>query len=221
MEKRGEYLNNSELIKDIADKNVDIDRYVELVLSNTDIRSTVVDNILNNPSIMVYYHCYNIISKASEKEPSLFYEYWNDFALLLNHRNSYHRDIGLTIIANLTKVDNENLFLFIYDTYIELFNDIKFMTAECFVKNLKKVVVYKPEYEESLVTLLLDVDNRCSYTVKQKELLKSIIIEFFDLVYEKTLYQEKILSFVNDQVGSISPKTRKIAQNFLKKYDGN
>ncbi len=72
---------------------------------------------------MVYYHCYYVISKASEEKPELFYDYWNEFVLLLDHQNSYHRDIGLTIIANLTKIDTDDKFSVIYEKYIEHFND--------------------------------------------------------------------------------------------------
>jgi len=59
---------------------------------------------------MVYYHSYYIIARASEISPELFYEYWDDFATLLNHENSYHRDFGLSLIANLTKIDKINKF---------------------------------------------------------------------------------------------------------------
>lgn len=209
----------SNLIERIADKNVNIQEFVEVVLDDEKIRVEVVKELLTNKKIMVYYHCYYIISKASEEKPELFYQYWNDFALLLDHKNSYHRDIGLTIIGNLTKVDQDNLFSSIYQKYIRHFNDDKFMTAQCFVQNLKKVLKNKTKYTGEIVDLLLEVDNRCSYPEKQIELMKSDIIEVLDEAYESAIDKGKIVEFVRAQSGSVSPKTKKKVKQFLKKYD--
>ncbi|QNO14347.1 hypothetical protein HYG86_05945 [Alkalicella caledoniensis] len=58
----------------------------------------------------------------------------------------------------------------------------------CFVViNLKKIIKYKSEYIENVVQLLLEVDNRCNYLEKQKELLKSDIIEVLGEAYEHSL----------------------------------
>lgn len=131
---------------------MDIDEFVEVVIGDENARAEVIKQLLNNKNIMVYYHCYYIISKASDEKPELFYKYWNDFASLLDHKNSYHRDIGLTIIANLTKVDEKSLFSNIFQSYIQHFNDEKFMTAQCFVKNMKKVLKNKKNMKNKLLT---------------------------------------------------------------------
>lgn len=206
------------LVRKIADKNVNIDEFVVNVLKNENTRIEVIEQLFNNKNIMVYYHCYYIISKASQEEPKLFYKYWNDFAGLLNHKNSYHRDIGLTIIGNLTKVDKKNLFSSIFDKYIEHFNDEKFMTAQCFVQNLKKIIKNKNELAEKIIEILLHIDNRCTYPEKQKELLKSDIIEVLDEAYQSTTDNKKIVEFVRSQTSSISPKTKKKANEFLVKH---
>lgn len=211
-------MSEKSLIEKISDKDVDICSFAELVVDDESLREEVINQLLTNKDIMVYYHCYYIIAKASEENPKLFYKYWDDFSSLLKHENSYHRDIGLTIIANLTKADEKDLFSILYKQYIEHFNDTKFMTGQCFVKNLKKIIKYKSEYIERVVELLLEVDNRCNYLEKQKELLKSDIIEVLGEVYEKTKYKSEIEEFVIYQSNSISPKTKKKAKEFLKRY---
>ena len=211
-------MNNRDLVIKISDKNVNIDEFVEKVINDEKIRIQVINQMLNNNKIMVYYNCYYIVSKASEIKPELFYEYWNDFAFLLEHKNSYHRDIGLTIIANLTKVDEKDLFSFLYKNYIKLFNDEKFMTSQCFVKNMKKIIKNKSEYEEQIIDLLQDIDKICTYPTKQKELLKSDIIKVFDEIFENTKYKDIIIKFVKSQSSSISPKTKKKVREFVKKY---
>ena len=213
-------MDNINLIENIADKNVDIDKYVEKVLKDSGIRKIVLDNLFNNKNIMVYYHCFYIISKASELKPELFYENWNDFVLLLNHENSYHRDIGITIIANLVKVDELNLFSCVYEKYIKSFDDKKFMTADCFVKNLKKIVHYRNDYEKQVIELLVKVDKVTNHTHKQKELMKSTIIELFESIYESSENKSIIYEFIKNQSGSISPKTRKSVKIFLRNHNG-
>ncbi|HEX3013688.1 MAG TPA: hypothetical protein VHO92_05400, partial [Methanobacterium sp.] len=118
-----------DLISQISDKNVNINKFAEIVINNEVIRNKLINQMLNNEHIIAYYHSYNILAKASELKPELFYKYWDDFASLLNHANSYHRDFGLTLIANLTKVDEKNLFSSIFDDYFKCINDAKFMTA--------------------------------------------------------------------------------------------
>lgn len=212
-------MTQSSLIEKIADKNVDIDGFVKIVIDDENTREEVINQLLINKNIMVYYHCYYIVSRASEEKPELFYKHWNDFASLLNHKNSYHRDIGLTIIANLTKVDKGNFFADIFQKYIQHLNDAKFMTSQCFVKNMKKVLKNKKEYKEEIINLLLDIDKICTYPEKQRELLKSDIIEVLDEAYESTDNKKSIEQFVRLQSESISPKTRKRVKEFLKKHN--
>lgn len=207
-----------EIINKVADKNVDIDEYVNLVIKDEYIRGIIIENLLKNTQIMVYYHCYYIISKASKIQPDLFYEYWDEFANLLTHQNSYHRDIGLTILANLTSVDIENKFSDIYDQYISHFNDIKYMTAECFIKNVKTILTNKPNLTEHLINLLLDVDSICTYTDKQRALLNSYIIDILNSFLDTYPNKENVYNFVIKNKESISPKTRKAAKTFIKDH---
>ncbi|WP_132279901.1 hypothetical protein [Natranaerovirga hydrolytica] len=71
-------MSENSLIERIADKNVNICALAELVIEDENMREEVINLLLTNEDIMVYYHCYYIISKASEEEPKLFYKYWND-----------------------------------------------------------------------------------------------------------------------------------------------
>lgn len=120
------------------------------------IRDFIIDQMLNNPKIMVYYHSYYILSHASEINPEQFYEYWDDFVSLLDHKNSYHRDCGLTLIANLTEVDIENRFLSIFDDYFKHINDAKFMAADCCVGNTVRILANKEELRDNIIKILLN-----------------------------------------------------------------
>lgn len=206
-----------DLISQISDKNVNIDKFAEIVINNEVIRDKIINQMLNNKHIMVYYHSYNILAKASELKPELFYKYWGDFASLLNHANSYHRDFGLTLIANLTKVDAKNLFSSIFDDYFKCINDAKFMTARHCIQNTSKILANKSELKEDILDILLNIDELCNFSMKQKALLKSDVINVFDKFYEQIDHKEMINKFIKVELNSISPKTKKIAREFILK----
>lgn len=210
---------NQELISKIADKNVNVDKFAQMIIDNTELRDGIVNLMLDNPKIMVYYHSYYITGKASEIRPELFYNYWDDFASLLNHGNSYHRDFGLTLIANLTEVDKKDKFASIFEDYFKCIDDPKFMTSRHCIQNTVKIMANKEEFKEDIINVLLNIDNLCNYTPKQKALLKSDIINVLDQFYIETEDKNKINKFVKDQLASISPKTKKCAKEFILKYE--
>ena len=211
-------MNNSELIEQIAEKDFDVDTFVQLAIKNEHVRNEVVHQMLTNSAIMIYYHCYYIVDKASQERPKLFISFWGEIAKLLQHKNSYHRDFALDIIGNLTIVDLENRFLEIRDEYISTINDEKFMTGIHCVKNLLKIYQNKPDQRESILNLLLDIDRQCEYTEKQIGVLKADVLEIFDEIYEDIPERNRINEFLRTEANCISPKTRKKAKELIKKY---
>ena len=212
-------MNIEEMIKKVSVKGFDVDEFVEFAISDTPARQAIVHHMVTNPAIMTYYHCYYVVEKASQTHPEPFYSYWDDIAALLYHKNSYHRDFALEIIGNLTKVDHENRFAGIADKYLSIINDEKFMTGNCCVKNLLKIYRHKEEQRERIIETLLDIDNRCDYTEKQKGVLKADVLEIFDEVYEQAPKRDEINEFIRAEVNCISPKTRKKAKELIKKFN--
>lgn len=209
---------NANVLCEIANKNVDVDKYARMIIENSILRGEIIDLMLNNPQIMIYYHSYYIIDKASKMIPELFYNYWDDFAFLINHKNSYHRDFGLSLIANITAVDIENRFQSIFQDYFNCINDPKFMTSRHCIQNTSRILLNKKDYREDIISILLDIDSRCDYSEKRLALLKSDIINVFNTVYNEIDDKSKINRFIRDQLTSISPKTKKYANNFILKY---
>jgi hypothetical protein len=209
----------TELTREISVKEIDIDHYTKLAIEDDNIRDEIIRQMITNPDIMVYYHCYYVADKASFERPELFYPYWPEIAPLLQHANSYHRDFALTILANLTKVDQDNLFSKLFDGYFEHLNDTKFMTSLCCVRNSLKIIRNKPELRETILALLLDVNQRCTFPEKQVALMKFDILVIVDSVYAETRDKESLQAFIKAGIHSISPKTRRKAKDLVKKYN--
>lgn len=213
-----EKMNTKEMIEKIAEKDFDVNEFVQLAIDDENVRTEIVHQMLTNPEIMVYYHCYYVVEKASRKRPEVFYPYWAEIAKLLHHKNSYHRDFAIEIVGNLTKVDQENRFAGIEEDYFGILNDEKFMTGNCCVRNLLKIFRHRVGQRERIIETLLDIDNRCNYTEKQKGILKADVLEIFDEVYQEVPKHDEINEFIKAEVNCISPKTRKKAKELIKKY---
>ena len=66
---------------------------------------------------------------------------------------------------------------------------------------------------------MLNIEN--IHPGKQIELVKSAIIESFSEFFEKSENKDAIVDFVKKQLNSESPKTRKIAKEFLERFGGS
>ena len=207
----------NKLIDDISAADVDVKKFTSLVIEDVQAREEVVRLVLNHPHIMVYYHCYYILDQATLERPDLFYTYWDDFVPLLEHRNSYHRDISLTLLANLTRVDEQSRFELIFDRYFAHLHDVKFMTAVNCVQNSQKIMRFKPDLVSHIVPLLLDTDTLTVYPLRQKELMKSFILPILDENFDILSAAKGVLEFMSSCTTSTSPKTKTAASNLLKK----
>ena len=78
--------------------------------------------------------------------------------------------------------------------------------------------IYRLELRNRVIETLLDIDNRCDYTEKQKAILKCDVLEIFDEVYEEVPERDEIQKFIRAEINCISPKTRKKAKELIRKY---
>jgi hypothetical protein len=208
----------SDLASSVSNKNFDLDHFVQLAIEDENAREEMIRLLTHDPNIMVYYHCYYVIDAASRQQPELFYSHWDDFAALLNHPNSYHRDFGITLSANLTRVDHCDRFSILFEEYFAHLHDPKFMTACCCISNSLKIIRNKPGLKDMIIARLLDIERQCDYPSKQKALIKCAVLEIFEQVYEEMDNKSQINAFILGELKSLSPKTRKKAKELAQKY---
>lgn len=212
-------MNLPEILKDIADKDYDQTRYIEESRVNRAMRDVLVEQLLANPDIMVYYHCYEILDQAASYYPELYYCYWEQIRGLLQHKNSYHRNAGLAILANMSRVDEEGRTEALIEEYMGFLIDDKLTTACYCVDNCAKLIVNKPHLKDRILDKLLNFERNSPCTGKQKGLLAARIIEVFDEVYDLSSRQDEMRSFAQNYAGSVSPKARKLSKQFLNKHE--
>lgn len=208
-------MDKNRLTQDISIKEVDIKYFKDIAIEDREIRDEFI-RLLSHNKIMVYYHAFYIVDAASEERPDLFYAYWEAIKPLLRDANSYKRDIALTLLANMSLVDDQDNFDEVKDEYVTLICDPKFMTAQCCVTQLCKIVTAQEKYIPYVVDTLLEFKGLLPYKDKQKALLMRDIIKVLASCYHKGYRELEILEFIEGQLQSISPTTRKYAKELMK-----
>ena len=158
---------------------------------------------------------FRILKRISEEQPNALYPKWDYLADLLNGDNHFHRYISINLLANLAKIDVKNKFEPIFDEYFSNIEGERTMVAGQAALNSGKIAKAKPKLQPKITNRLLNIEK--THQGKQIELIKAYVIEAFSEYFEESLDKNKILDFVRAQLESKSPKTRKVAREFLKK----
>ena len=97
-----------------------------------------------------------IVSESQETDE--WYEYFDDFASLLDHPKSLVRNRVLYILAANAQWDEENRFDFILSDFLMHVTDEKPITARQCVKALAQVGLAKPQYIPKILSCLQSAD---------------------------------------------------------------
>ena len=92
------------------------------------------------------------------QETDEWYEYFDDFASLLNHPKSLVRNRALHILAANIQWDEENRFDSIVCDYLTHITDEKPITARQCIKALAQVGLAKPQYIPQILSCLRSAD---------------------------------------------------------------
>ena len=205
------------IIPDLINKQIDVEKAAGKVLADNAVLSELLAGI-QSPQDPTRYNSFKVILFISEKHPGILYPQWHLFEKMLESNNSYFKDIAIQIIANLTKIDTESRFEQLSDKYFGELGSDKTMTAAHIASNAGKIVRAKPVLQSKITDKLLHIDK--IYHGKQTDLIKGHAIEAFSQYFGETIAKDKdlILEFVSNEQVSRSPRTRKIAKDFLKKF---
>jgi hypothetical protein len=182
-----------------------IEPLIQKVIDDESFRQLVIGQLISNDGILVYYHSFLIIDGASKREPSLFYGSWDKIVSLMDYENSYHRNYAMQIIANLTKVDNQNRFEQIIDKYYRQLNDEKFLTRRYCLLNSREIIINKPLLCDPIIDRIILSIRTSENTEKQQNLIISdfisVISDIDFLVKEKKVITE-FLSMIKENIKS-------------------
>ncbi|TXT56178.1 MAG: hypothetical protein BAJALOKI2v1_620012 [Promethearchaeota archaeon] len=204
------------IMEDLDKKDFEPESLVDKAIKDEGTLSDLMDG-LKSKKDSYRYNSFQVLLLISEKEPEVLYPNWEHFAELLLSENNYHKVIGIKILANLVKIDEKDKLDLIFDEYVDLIKAKSIMTARTVVENLGKIAKFNPQLSDKITDILMDVENSVR-DFQRKELIKADVVKAFSMYFDQIEEQEKVLSYVKGQLESDSPKTRKMANSFLKKY---
>ena len=109
-----------------------------------------------------------IISES--QETNAWFEYFDDFASLLNYPKSLVRNRALCILAANLQWDEENRFDLILSDFLAHITDEKPITARQCIKSLAQVGQAKPQYIPKILSCL-----RCADLSKYRDSMRPLI----------------------------------------------
>jgi hypothetical protein len=162
---------------------------------------------------------FKVLMHISEEKPETLYPKYDYLANLLESDNHYQRYISINILANLAVVDKKNKFENVFEKYFNNIDGNRTMVAGQAALNSGKIAKAKPNLQTKITKRLLNIEK--THKGKQIELIKAYVIEAFNEYFEETSDKNQMLNFVKAQLNSKSPKTRKLAKEFLRKNEKN
>jgi len=204
------------IIPELDKKDVDVASLAKRVLEDMEVLPELLDGILASKDF-IRFNSFKVLLFISEEHPEVLYPRWDFFSSLLDSDNSYQQYIAIYLIASLARVDDSARLEGIFDKLYSILDGEGTITAAHLARNSGKIARAKPKLRARITERLLNIDR--NHRGKQKELIKGHAIEAFDEYFEEAENQPEILEFVRKQLQSQSPKTRKLAREFLKKRD--
>nr|MDO8079254.1 hypothetical protein [Candidatus Freyarchaeota archaeon] len=205
------------MLDDLSKKGVNIDSLAKRALEDEKVLSELFEGILSKKDT-VRYNSFKVFMLLSEGHPEVLYPKWDFFVELLSSDNTSHRNIAVNILANLTGADKENRFEKIFDQYYSLLDDESVIPAAQLAGKSGKIAKAKPKLQTKITNKLLAIDET-HHEQERKDLIKGYAIESLGEYFEQAENKKEIINFVKKQLNCQSPKTRKIAKEFLKKWD--
>ena len=193
---------------DLDKKDINVKELAEKALNDNVLLQELLKGIVSKDNT-TRSNSFNVLQVISAEKPEILYPQWDYFHNMLMSKNNYHKYIAIYILADLTKVDTENKFENIFEDYYGILAGDKVMTASHVALNSSKIALNKPGLQSKILERLLDIDN--IHQGRQKELVKSYVMDALGKMYPEIKDKERVLKFIEEQRDSSSPKTRELA----------
>ncbi|MFC1780832.1 hypothetical protein ACFLZ8_01030 [Planctomycetota bacterium] len=202
---------------DLNNKDIDILAVGKQALKDGKLLTELLGNLCSKNET-IRYNSHKVLFFLTENHPHKPYPKWDYFLTFLDSDNTYHKLSAVLFLGNLTQVDKNNKFEKIFEKYYGLLNDKSFIIAAYVCGASGKIAKAKPKLQTKITNLLLDID-KTNHQQERIDMVKASIIDAFGQYYQQTSNKKRILEFVERQLNCQSPKTRKKAKEFLKRFN--
>jgi len=204
------------MLAKLNNKNIDIKAVAKKALKDDKLLTELLDNLWSKNET-IRYNSHKALFFITEEHPQTLYSKWDYFVQFLDSDNTYHKLSAVLLLANLTRIDKKNKFEKAFGRFYGLLNDKSFITAAYVAGASGKIAGAKPKLQTRITNRLLNID-KTNHNPERRDLVKGAAIESFKEYFEETKNKKKIIDFVKKQLKSRSPKTKKIAKEFIKQF---
>jgi len=200
----------------LNNKNIDIETIAKKAQKDNKLLAELLDNLrIKNETIR--YNSHKVLFYISEQQPKVLYPKWDFFTDLLDSDNTYHKLSSVQLLANLTKADTNGKFEKTFDKFYNLLDDKSFITAVYVAAASGMIAKAKPKLQTKITNRLLNIDQT-HHDPERRDLIKGSAVDSFRAYFEEARNKRKIIDFVKKQLKSKSPKSKKIAKEFLEQF---
>ena len=194
-------------LKNIADKTAD----------NKGIIKHLIDGLGEN-NADVKFGSSNTLIIISERYPEFLYPFFDFFTDELGNKNNFIKWGSLSIIANLTKIDEERKFDRIFSRYFSEIAGPVMITAANIIKGAAVIAVYKPYLTGKITNELLKISDGIYQTSECKNIVLGHMVSAFDKFFQQVENKKDVLVLIEKQADNPRNATAKKAQKFIKKW---
>jgi len=155
----------------------------------------------------------------SQQHPEVLLPHWAYFVRLLKSDNGFSKYVAIHAIANLVTAGDEGRFDRSFKTFYQLLDDDSVMVASHVAGVSGQIARAKPHLQPKITQRLLNISHT-HFPAERQALIVSYAILSLDEYFADTTARDqgRILAFVQQQIDCASPKTRKLAKDFIKKW---
>lgn len=191
----------------------------------------MVEEIINKPKQIEAYlitmqtkkgnprfEAYLVLYRLTTNYPEQLYPFWDRLVPMLEPTTpTDHKYEAINLIVNMLPSDVENKFDMVVDNYFALLDDDSIIPPGHVALRTGDIIKAKPHLEPIITEKLLQID-KTHHDPQRKALISANIIESMIQYYPIAKNKSQILEFVKSKQTAPSPKAKKNAKLFLKKY---
>ena len=155
----------------------------------------------------------------SEQHPAVLLPHWAYFVRLLKSDNGFSKYVAVHTIANLVTAGDEGRFEKSFNAFYQLLDDESVMVASHVAGVSGQIARAKPALHTKITQRLLNI-GQTHFPADRQALIISYALLSLDQYFAGTSVrnQDRILAFAQQQLDAASPKTRRLAKDFIKKW---
>jgi hypothetical protein len=197
-------------------KNPDLEAIKKLCQDHRPFLDELVDNLTEKKET-IRYNSVKVLTSIAEEKPELLYPYWEVFEDQLHSMNTFHILTGIILISRVISADRENHFKVIENDFFDLINHKNVIPVRYLLLDIWRIGKSRPEYIPRINEILFSIDG---LNQEHKGLLKGdallAFVELWDILDSGA--KKKVTEFARGLLKSESPKTRKEANKFIRKF---